>query len=152
QDAVRRSLSQVSIAVSIAILFLGLSAAFMGHFVEAKAPRKSGFDSTVCFALGVTTAGVGSRIEMRQLLYVGCGVLGGIGVGVGDLTPVSALVKWFPDRRGMATGLAIMGFGVAAMSASPVMRMLIESVGIPNTFFTLGAIYFVIMLCASLYL
>ena len=98
------------------------------------------------------TAGFGIQLEMLWLLYVGYGVLGGIGLGIGYITPVSTLVKWFPDRRGMATGLAIMGFGFAAMIASPVMRMLIESVGIPNTFFMLGAIYFVIMLCASLYL
>lgn len=98
------------------------------------------------------TAGFGIQFEMLWLFYVGYGVLGGIGLGIGYITPVSTLVKWFPDRRGMATGLAIMGFGFAAMIASPVMRMLIESVGIPNTFFTLGAIYFIIMLCASLYL
>ena len=124
----------------------------MGHFVEAKGPRKSGLVSTVFFALGMITAGFGIQLEMLWLLYVGYGVLGGIGLGIGYITPVSTLVKWFPDRRGMATGLAIMGFGFAAMIASPVMRMLIESVGIPNTFFMLGAIYFVIMLCASLYL
>ena len=152
QESIGWSLSQVSITFSIAILFLGLSAAFMGHFVEAKGPRKSGLVSTVFFALGMITAGFGIQLEMLWLLYVGYGVLGGIGLGIGYITPVSTLVKWFPDRRGMATGLAIMGFGFAAMIASPVMRMLIESVGIPNTFFTLGAIYFVIMLCASLYL
>ncbi len=124
----------------------------MGHFVEAKGPRKSGLVSTVFFALGMITAGFGIQLEMLWLLYVGYGVLGGIGLGIGYITPVSTLVKWFPDRRGMATGLAIMGFGFAAMIASPVMRFLIESVGLPNTFFILGAIYFVIMLVASLYL
>ncbi|QQD84300.1 OFA family MFS transporter [Jeotgalicoccus sp. ATCC 8456] len=152
QESIGWSLSQVSFTFSIAILFLGLSAAFMGHFVEAKGPRKSGLVSTVFFALGMITAGFGIQLEMLWLLYVGYGVLGGIGLGIGYITPVSTLVKWFPDRRGMATGLAIMGFGFAAMIASPVMRFLIESVGIPNTFFILGAIYFVIMLVASLYL
>lgn len=152
QESIGWSLSQVSITFSIAILFLGLSAAFMGHFVEAKGPRKSGLVSTVFFAAGMITAGFGIQLEMLWLLYVGYGVLGGIGLGIGYITPVSTLVKWFPDRRGMATGLAIMGFGFAAMIASPVMRMLIESVGIPNTFFILGAIYFTVMLVASLYL
>lgn len=152
QESIGWSLSQVSFTFSIAILFLGLSAAFMGHFVEAKGPRKSGLVSTVFFALGMITAGFGIQLEMLWLLYVGYGVLGGIGLGIGYITPVSTLVKWFPDRRGMATGLAIMGFGFAAMIASPVMRFLIESVGLPNTFFILGAIYFVIMLVASLYL
>lgn len=152
QESIGWSLSQVSFTFSIAILFLGLSAAFMGHFVEAKGPRKSGLVSTVFFALGMITAGFGIQLEMLWLLYVGYGVLGGIGLGIGYITPVSTLIKWFPDRRGMATGLAIMGFGFAAMIASPVMRFLIESVGIPNTFYILGAIYFVIMLVASLYL
>lgn len=152
QESIGWSLSQVSITFSIAILFLGLSAAFMGHFVEAKGPRKSGLVSTVFFAAGMITAGFGIQLEMLWLLYVGYGVLGGIGLGVGYITPVSTLVKWFPDRRGMATGLAIMGFGFAAMIASPVMRMLIESVGIPNTFFILGAIYFIVMFASSLYL
>lgn len=152
QESIGWSLSQVSITFSIAILFLGLSAAFMGHFVEAKGPRKSGLVSTVFFAAGMITAGFGIQLEMLWLLYVGYGVLGGIGLGIGYITPVSTLVKWFPDRRGMATGLAIMGFGFAAMIASPVMRMLIESVGIPNTFFILGAIYFIVMFASSLYL
>src|SRR5699024_11267531 len=98
------------------------------------------------------TAGFGIQLEMLWLLYVGYGVLGGIGLGIGYITPVSTLVKWFPDRRGMATGLAIMGFGFAAMIASPVMRALIDAVGIPNTFFILGTIYCVLMLGSSLYL
>ncbi|WP_026859126.1 L-lactate MFS transporter [Jeotgalicoccus psychrophilus] len=152
QESIGWSLSQVSITFSIAILFLGLSAAFMGHFVEAKGPRKSGLVSTIFFAAGMITAGFGIQLEMLWLLYVGYGVLGGIGLGIGYITPVSTLVKWFPDRRGMATGLAIMGFGFAAMIASPLMRTLIESVGIPNTFFILGAIYFTVMLVSSLYL
>lgn len=100
QESIGWSLSQVSITFSIAILFLGLSAAFMGHFVEAKGPRKSGLVSTVFFALGMITAGFGIQLEMLWLLYVGYGVLGGIGLGIGYITPVSTLVKWFPDRRG----------------------------------------------------
>lgn len=102
------SLSNVSFTFSLAILFLGLSAAFMGHFVEAKGPSISGLVSTGFFASGLAIAGFAVQLESLWLLYLGYGVLGGIGLGIGYITPVSTLVKWFPDRRGMATGLAIM--------------------------------------------
>ncbi|MFC0562273.1 L-lactate MFS transporter [Halalkalibacter alkalisediminis] len=145
-------LSSVSFTFSIAILFLGLSAAFMGHFVEKHGPRKSGLVSATFFGIGLLGAGFATSIESLTLLYLTYGVLGGIGLGVGYITPVSTLIKWFPDRRGLATGLAIMGFGFSAMIASPIMANLINSVGIPNTFYTLGIIYFIIMLCSALYL
>ena len=145
-------LRSVSFTFSIAILFLGLSAAFMGHFVEKHGPRKSGLVSATFFGIGLAGAGFATSIESITLLYLTYGVLGGIGLGVGYITPVSTLIKWFPDRRGLATGLAIMGFGFSAMIASPIMANLINSVGISNTFFTLGIIYFVIMLCSALYL
>ncbi|MBY8909462.1 OFA family MFS transporter [Salinicoccus roseus] len=146
------SLSNVSFTFSLAILFLGLSAAFMGHFVEAKGPRISGLVSTGFFASGLAIAGFAVQIESLWLLYLGYGVLGGIGLGIGYITPVSTLVKWFPDRRGMATGLAIMGFGFAAMLASPAMEFMIETFSIPMTFYVLAGVYFVIMLLSSLYL
>ncbi|WP_031546994.1 L-lactate MFS transporter [Salinicoccus luteus] len=146
------SLSNVSFTFSLAILFLGLSAAFMGHFVEAKGPRISGLVSTGFFASGLAIAGFAVQIESLWLLYLGYGVLGGIGLGIGYITPVSTLVKWFPDRRGMATGLAIMGFGFAAMLASPAMEFMIESFSIAVTFYVLAVVYFVIMLLSSLYL
>ncbi|KMK76857.1 OFA family MFS transporter [Alkalihalobacillus pseudalcaliphilus] len=145
-------LSSISLTFSIAILFLGLSAAFMGHFVEKYGPRVSGMVSASFFGIGMVGAGFATAMESLWLLYVSYGVLGGIGLGVGYITPVSTLVKWFPDRRGLATGLAIMGFGFAAMIASPIMESLIDSVGISQTFYTLGAVYFVIMICAALYL
>lgn len=104
------------------------------------------------FASGLILSGFAVSIENLWLLYLGYGVLGGIGLGIGYITPVSTLVKWFPDRRGMATGLAIMGFGFAAMIASPVIGYLIDNFGIANTFYIMGATYFVIMLSASLYL
>ncbi|GAE36227.1 L-lactate MFS transporter [Halalkalibacter akibai] len=145
-------LSSVSFTFSIAILFLGLSAAFMGHFVEKHGPRKSGLVSATFFGIGLIGAGFATSIESITLLYLTYGVLGGIGLGVGYITPVSTLVKWFPDRRGLATGLAIMGFGFSAMIASPIMANLIGSVGIPGTFYTLGIVYFAIMICSALYL
>lgn len=146
------SLSNVSFTFSLAILFLGLSAAFMGHFVEAKGPRISGLVSTGFFASGLAIAGFAVQIESLWLLYLGYGALGGIGLGIGYITPVSTLVKWFPDRRGMATGLAIMGFGFAAMIASPAMEFMIQTFSIAATFYVLAVVYFVIMLLSSLYL
>ncbi|WP_271397478.1 OFA family MFS transporter [Salinicoccus roseus] len=146
------SLSNVSFTFSLAILFLGLSAAFMGHFVEAKGPRISGLVSTGFFASGLAIAGFAVQLESLWLLYLGYGVLGGIGLGIGYITPVSTLVKWFPDRRGMATGLAIMGFGFAAMLASPAMEFMIETFSIAMTFYVLAGVYFVVMLLSSLYL
>lgn len=150
QESIGWSLSQVSITFSIAILFLGLFAAFMGHFVEAKGPRKSGLVSPGYFAAGMITADSVYSLKCQVIICRLRSALGGIGLGIGYITPVSTLVKC-SDRRGMATGLAIM-FGFAAMIASPLMRTLIESVGIPNTFFILGAIYFTVMLVSSLYL
>lgn len=146
------SLTAISITFSIAILFLGLSAAFMGHFVEKHGPRKAGLVSTVFFGIGMIGSGFAAQIESLYLLYFFYGALGGFGLGVGYITPVSTLVKWFPDRRGMATGLAIMGFGFASLIASPVIQMLIGSVGIAGTFYILGSIYFAVMLASSLYL
>ncbi|WP_082238384.1 OFA family MFS transporter, partial [Salinicoccus sp. YB14-2] len=103
-------------------------------------------------AVGMAMAGYAVQIESLWLLYLGYGVFGGIGLGIGYITPVSTLVKWFPDRRGMATGLAIMGFGFAAMIASPAMEFLMNEFSIAETFYILAAIYFVVMLSSSLYL
>jgi OFA family oxalate/formate antiporter-like MFS transporter len=145
-------LTEISLTFSIAIFFLGLSAAFMGHFVEKRGPKKSGMIAAVCFGAGLIGSGFANSIDSLYLLYFFYGVLGGIGLGVGYITPVSSLVKWFPDRRGLATGLAIMGFGFASLIASPVIANLIGSIGISNTFYLLGSIYFVLMIVSSLYL
>lgn len=144
--------SEVALTFSIAILFLGLSAAFLGHFVEKYGPKKAGLLAAVFFGIGMTGAGFAVDLESKYLLYVFYGALGGIGLGVGYIAPVSTLVKWFPDRRGLATGLAIMGFGFAAAIASPIMNSLITSVGVANTFYILGVSYFIIMVLSSLYL
>ncbi len=145
-------LTEVSFTFSLAILFLGLSAAFLGHFVEKYGPRKAGILAAVFFGAGITGSGLAIQMESLMLLYIFYGVLGGIGLGVGYIAPVSTLVKWFPDRRGLATGLAIMGFGFAALISSPIMQSLINSVGIAGTFYILGISYFIIMIAASLYL
>ncbi|MGD7044995.1 L-lactate MFS transporter [Jeotgalibacillus proteolyticus] len=146
------SSSEVALTFSIAILFLGLSAAFMGHFVEKHGPKKSGIVATILFGIGMIGAGFADSIGNLYLLYFFYGALGGMGLGIGYITPVSTLVKWFPDRRGLATGLAIMGFGFASLIASPIIETLINGMGISNTFFLLGAVYFVLMFSSSLYL
>jgi len=145
-------LSEISLTFSIAILFLGLSAAFMGHFVERYGPRKSGIIASFCFGAGLLGSGFADQLGSIYMLYFFYGALGGIGLGIGYITPVSSLVKWFPDRRGLATGLAIMGFGFASLIASPVIARLITGIGISNTFYVLSAVYFTIMLLSSLYL
>ncbi|MDD5458834.1 MAG: OFA family MFS transporter [Phycisphaerae bacterium] len=146
------SLKAVSFTFSIAIIFLGLSAAFFGHFVEKKGPRKSGSLAAIFFGLGLAGAGLALHIKSLPLLYLTYGVLGGCGLGTGYITPVSTLIKWFPDKRGMATGMAIMGFGFAALIAGPIMQKLIGSVGLVNMFFILGGAYFLLMFASSQYL
>lgn len=152
QEQLGWGLSKTSWTFSLAILFLGLSAAFLGHFVEKFGPRVSGTLSAILFGIGVSGAGLAIQLESILLLYLFYGMLGGMGLGIGYITPVSTLVKWFPDRRGMATGLAIMGFGFAAMISSPIINKLIESVGIANTFYILGGIYFILIISSAQYL
>jgi len=144
--------TEISLAFSIAIFFLGFSAAFMGKFVEKHGPRKSGMLSALFFGVGVAGSGLATLMESLYMLYLFYGVIGGIGLGIGYIAPVSTLVKWFPDHRGLATGMAIMGFGFAALLSGPAAASLIDGVGISATFFTLGAIYFVVMTLASQYL
>ncbi len=146
------TLTDVTITFSVAIFFLGLSAALMGKFVEAKGPRVAATLAAVLFGLGTAGSGMAIYLESKILLYLTYGVLGGAGLGIGYISPVSMLVKWFPDRRGMATGLAIMGFGFASAISGPAIKILIDSVGISSTFYILGAIYFVIMFTAAQYL
>lgn len=146
------SLSQVSLAFSIAIFMLGMSAAFMGRFVEKNGPRKSGMVAAVFFGVGVAGSGLAIAFGSLYMLYLFYGVIGGIGLGIGYIAPVSTLVKWFPDRRGLATGLAIMGFGFAALISGPAAASLIKSIGISTTFYILGAAYFIVMMIASQYL
>lgn len=146
------SLTDVQLTFSIAILFLGLAAAFLGHFVEKYGPRKAGILSATFFGIGIFGSGFAIYFENIYMLYLFYGVFGGIGLGVGYITPVSTLVKWFPDRRGLATGLAIMGFGFASMISSPIINALINSVGLMTTFYILGASYFIIIISSAQYL
>jgi MFS family permease len=137
---------------SIAIVFLGLSAAVFGKWLEAAGPRKAMFASAVCFSGGFLVSALGVRCHQIWLLYLGYGVLGGVGLGLGYISPVSTLIKWFPDRPGMATGMAIMGFGGGAMVGAPLAEALMNcfrsptSTGVAETFVSMGAIYFCFMM------
>ncbi len=145
-------LTEVGWIFSIAIVFLGLSAALFGRWVEQAGPRKSMFTAALCFGGGFIVAAVGVHYHALWLLYLGYGVLGGIGLGVGYISPVSTLIKWFPDRPGMATGMAIMGFGGGALIAAPLSLLLMAhfrtaaSTGVMETFVTMGVIYFMFMM------
>ncbi len=152
QSTMNWTLTDVTITFSVAIFFLGLSAALMGKFVERKGPRAAATLAAVLFGLGTVGSGLAIYLESKLLLYFTYGVLGGAGLGIGYISPVSMLVKWFPDRRGMATGLAIMGFGFASAISGPAIKVLIDAVGVSSTFYILGSIYFIVMFSAAQYL
>lgn len=143
---------EVQFSFILAIVFLGLSAAFLGKYVERYGPRVAGSFAAVFFGAGLLGSGLAVQLGSLKLLYLFYGVIGGIGLGCGYIAPVSSLVKWFPDRRGLATGLAIMGFGFAALLAGPIMTIMINKVGPSNTFYIFGALYFLLMLASSQYL
>lgn len=142
-------LTQVSLTFSIAVLLLGASAACLGRFVDHKGPRKAGTIAAILYAIGIMGSGIAVQLGSLYLLYLFYGVLGGIGLGIGYLSPIASLAKWFPDKRGLATGTAIMGFGFGAFFNGPLMAYLIARVGIANTFFILGSIYFIVIFCAA---
>jgi MFS family permease len=133
-------------------VLLGSSAAIWGGWLERSGPRKAGVVSAVCWCGGIAIAAVGVMTHQLWLMWLGAGVIGGIGLGLGYISPVSTLIKWFPDRRGMATGMAIMGFGGGAMIGAPLADKLMthfktaESVGVWQTFLVMAAIYIVFML------
>ncbi len=141
---------------SIAIFVLGFSAAIFGRWVEEGGPRKAMFTAACCWAGGFFVSAFGVSIHQLWLVYLGYGLLGGIGLGIGYISPVSTLIKWFPDRPGMATGMAIMGFGGGAFIASPLSVWLMSvfrtshHVGVAPTFAVLGAVYFVFMIVGSI--
>jgi MFS family permease len=145
-------LSTIGWVFSVAIVFLGLSAALFGPWLDRVGPRKAMFVSALCFGGGFEVAALGVATHQFWLLLLGYGVLGGIGLGLGYISPVTTLIRWFPDRPGMATGMAIMGFGGGAMIASPLSTTLMaffktEKVpGVASTFVTLGILYFCFMM------
>ena len=144
--------SVIKWAFKIAILLLGLSAAFLGRWVEKVGPKVSGTTAGVFYGVGILGSGLAVQLESLWMFYLCYGIIGGIGLGLGYITPVSTLVKWFPDKRGLATGMAIMGFGFAALIFGPVMAKLFETVGVANAFYVLGIIYSVLILSSARYI
>jgi MFS family permease len=136
-------------------VLLGCSAAIWGGWLERAGPRKAGVVSALCWCGGMVIAAFGVMTHQLWLMWVGAGVIGGIGLGLGYISPVSTLIKWFPDRRGMATGMAIMGFGGGAMIGAPLADILMntfktdQSVGVWQTFLVMAAVYFVFMMCGA---
>ena len=145
-------ISMLSWMYTMFFVFLGSAAAIWGGWLEHAGPRKAGFVAALCWAGGLVISALGVYSHQIWLMWLGSGVVGGIGLGLGYISPVSTLIKWFPDRRGMATGMAIMGFGGGAMIGSPLADKLMKhfatpaSVGVWETFLVLALIYFVFMM------
>ncbi|MGI8909214.1 MAG: L-lactate MFS transporter [Rubrobacteraceae bacterium] len=148
-------LTPVAIIFSIGIVMLGLSAAILGTWVERVGPRTAMFTAALCWAGGFFIGALGVATTQLWLVYLGYGFLGGIGLGIGYISPVSTLIKWFPDRPGLATGLAIMGFGGGALIASPLSSTLLSAYAsnpvdaIVPSFLTLGAVYLISMMAGA---
>jgi MFS family permease len=154
------SLTAVGVVFSIAIVMLGVSAAVFGTWVDTGGPRRAMVAAATCWATGFLVGALGIATSQLWLLYLGYGVIGGIGLGIGYISPVSTLIKWFPDRPGLATGMAIMGFGGGAMIASPLSSTLLgwydssydtatglaSGSAVAKLFVTLGLVYLVVML------
>ncbi len=145
-------LTELGWIFTIAIFVLGFAAAVFGKWVQSAGPRKSGFVAALCWSVGFLIGALGISLHQLWLVYLGYGVLGGCGLGIGYITPVSTLIAWFPDRRGMSTGMAIMGFGGGALIASPLSDFLMKrfasatSTGVAETWVVLGIVYFVFMM------
>ncbi|MHA6203638.1 OFA family MFS transporter [Dyella soli] len=137
------------------IAMLGISAAIWGGWLEHAGPRKAGFIAALCWGGGLVVGGIGVAMHQLWLVYLGAGVLGGVGQGLGYISPVSTLIKWFPDRRGLATGFAIMGYGGGAMIGAPIAVALMEKFsangipGVASTLMCMGVIYFIAMSCGA---
>jgi MFS family permease len=148
-------ISWLNVMYTLFFVFLGSSAAVFGHWLEGAGPRKAGVVAAFCWGGGLLISALGVYTHQIWMLWLGAGVIGGIGLGLGYISPVSTLIKWFPDRRGMATGMAIMGFGGGAMIGAPLADRLMQyfatpaSVGVWQTFLTMGVIYFIAMLCGA---
>jgi MFS family permease len=148
-------LTELGWIFSLSIVFLGLSAAFAGTWLDRVGPRKAMFTAALCFGGGFMVSALGIHLHQLWLVYLGYGVLGGCGLGIGYISPVKTLIIWFPDRPGMATGMAIMGFGGAALIASPLSVWLMQQfatptdVGVAETFVALGCIYLFFMMMGA---
>lgn len=144
-DYIGYSQSKVQFAFSLAIFFLGMSAAFGGAFVE-KDIHRSSLLSTLCFCGGLLITALAVHLKSLWLLYVGYGVVLGVGLGIGYLSPVKTLMLWFKDNKGLATGISVCAFGFASTIASPIITTLLNRVSIEQTFMILAGIYFIPMM------
>lgn len=152
RDSLGWEISDVTLAFTIAIFVLGFSAAFLGRYVEKHGPRLAGLTASVLFGGGTILAGLSVQMESYVMFLATYGLIGGVGLGVGYISPISTLVQWFPDRRGMATGLAVMGFGAGALITGPVANFLIEQMSVSTAFYALGLGYFLLMAAGASYL
>ena len=141
--------TEVGMAFTLAILFIGLSAAFGGRLVDRTGSRNVARTAAVLFGVGTILAGVADAVDSRWLLWIGYGVIGGIGNGLGYITPIAVLVRWFPDKKGLITGLAVMGFGLGAAIMGQVAPILIPRVGVATTFYVFGTIFLIGLLLAA---
>jgi len=148
-------LSTLGWMYTLFFVFLGSSAAVFGGWLERVGPRRAGIVAAFCWGGGFFISALGIRLHQIWLLWLGSGVIGGCGLGLGYISPVSTLIKWFPDRRGMATGMAIMGFGGGALIGAPLADVLMKrfatptSVGVIETFLTMGTLYFIAMMLGA---
>ena len=148
-------LTELGWIFSIAIFCLGASAAVLGRWVEEGGPRRAMFTSALCWAGGFFVSAIGVYLHNLWIVYLGYGVIGGIGLGLGYISPVSTLIRWFPDRPGMATGMAIMGFGGGAFIASPLSVWLMSQfstpthIGVAETFIVMGIVYLCFMMVGA---
>jgi OFA family oxalate/formate antiporter-like MFS transporter len=140
---------QVGMAFTIAIFCIGLSAAFGGKFVDKAGARKVASLAAILFGIGTLLTGLADSIGSLWLLYLGYGLIAGVGNGLGYITPIAVLVRWFPDKRGLITGLCVMGFGFGAAILGQVAPLVIPSIGVSGTFYLFGAIYLVVLLIVA---
>jgi MFS transporter, OFA family, oxalate/formate antiporter len=146
------SMTEVTIAFTIMMALGGSSSAVFGKFVEKNGPKKSALLAAVLFGLGQAGSGLAVQMDSVVLYWLTYGALSGIGMGIGYISPVSTLIKWFPDRRGLATGMAVLGFGTGALLTAPIAANLMGSVGISTTYYILGASYFILMFLGASYI
>ena len=140
---------QVGLAFTIVIFCLGIAAAMGGKFVDKAGARKVATTAAILFGLGTLIAGYADKIGNLWLLWLGYGVIGGIGNGLGYITPIAVLVRWFPDKKGVITGLAVMGFGFGSALIGLTVPSMLTTMGIANTFYLLGVIYLAVLLLAA---
>jgi len=140
---------QVTMAFTIAIFCIGLSAALGGKFVDKAGARKIASLAAILFGIGTLITGLADSIGNLWLLYLGYGLIAGVGNGLGYITPIAVLVRWFPDKRGLITGLCVMGFGFGAAILGQIAPLVIPSIGVSGTFYLFGAVYLVVLLVVA---